>query len=196
MFSHIKRHHDPELRYSARSKCFRSYDPEAKSYTDLSDEPMIVDLGTVRHGWERLATGKKREIALAYVNELLPPQPSPDHQMVGAVRVVVASLGRCTIMLTRTAWLPRLPRCMKSTWGQQKPLRARFRLSTSLPRTVPCLKSLPGHHATSSFLATVSFHYPPTEIFAGRSIPTSQLRKYYDADRFLRQRDAIRGHGR
>lgn len=99
MFSHIKRHHDPELRYSARSKCFRSYDPEAKSYTDLSDEPMIVDLGTVRHGWERLATGKKREIALAYVNEPLPPQPSPDHQMVGAVRVVVASLGRCTIIV-------------------------------------------------------------------------------------------------
>jgi hypothetical protein len=99
MFSHIKRHSDPELRYSAKGKCFRSYDPETKKCTDLSDEPMIVDLGTVRHGWELLATGRKREIALVYVNEPLPPQPSPDHQMVGAVRVVVASLGRCTIIV-------------------------------------------------------------------------------------------------
>src|ERR1700693_493473 len=99
VFSHIKRHRDPELRYSAKSKCFRSYDPETKKWSDLSNEPMIVDLGTVRHGWELLATGKKREIALAYINEPLPPQPSPDHQMVGAVRVVVASLGRCTIIV-------------------------------------------------------------------------------------------------
>ena len=60
---------------------------------------MIVDLGTVRHGWELLARGRKREIALAYVNEPMPAQPSPDHQMVGAVRVVVASLGRCTIIV-------------------------------------------------------------------------------------------------
>jgi hypothetical protein len=99
MFSHIKRHRDPELRYSAKSKCFRSYDPETKKCSDLPDEPMIVDLGTVRHGWELLAAGKKREIALAYINEPLPPQASPDHQMVGAVRVVVASLGRCTIIV-------------------------------------------------------------------------------------------------
>ena len=60
---------------------------------------MIVDFGTVRHGWELLAIGRKREIALVYVNEPLPPQPSPDHQMVGAVRMVVASLGRCTIIV-------------------------------------------------------------------------------------------------
>jgi hypothetical protein len=99
VFSHIKRHRDPELRYSAKSKCFRSYDPETKRYTDHSAEPMIVDLGTVRHGWELLVAGKKRQIALAYVNEPLPPQPSPDHQMVGAVRVVLASLGRCTIIV-------------------------------------------------------------------------------------------------
>jgi hypothetical protein len=99
MFGHIKRHRDPELRYSATSKCFRSYDPETKKYTDLPDEPMIVDLGTVRHGWELLATGRKREIVLAYVNEPLPPQPSPDHQMVGAVRVMVASVGRCMIIV-------------------------------------------------------------------------------------------------
>ena len=99
MFGHIKRQRDPELRYCARSKCFRSYDPETKKYTDLPDEPMIVDFGTVRHGWELLAAGKKREIKLAYVNEPLPPQPSPDYQMVGAVRVVVASLGRCTIIV-------------------------------------------------------------------------------------------------
>ena len=65
MFSHIKRHRDPELRYSAKSKCFRSYDPETKRYTDHSAEPMIVDFGTVRHGWELLETGRKREIALA-----------------------------------------------------------------------------------------------------------------------------------
>jgi hypothetical protein len=99
MFNHIKRHRDPELRYSAKSKCFQSYDPETKKYTNLPDEPMIVDLATVRHGWELLATGRKREIVLAYVNEPLPPQPSPDHQMVGAVRVMVASVGRCTIIV-------------------------------------------------------------------------------------------------
>jgi hypothetical protein len=99
MFNHIKRHRDPELRFCAKSNSFRSYDLETKKYTDLSDEPMIVDLGTVRHGWELLATGRKREIVLAYVNEPLPPQPSPDHQMVGAVRVMIASLGRCTIIV-------------------------------------------------------------------------------------------------
>ena len=99
MFGHIKRHRDPELRYSAKSKSFRSYDHETKKYTDLPDEPMIVDLGTVRHGWELLATGRKREIGFVYVNQPLPPQPSPDHQIVGAVRVIVASLGRCTIIV-------------------------------------------------------------------------------------------------
>jgi hypothetical protein len=99
MFSHVKRHRDPELRYSSNTKCFRSYDPETKKYTDLANEPMIVDFGTVRHGWELLASGRKREIALGYVNEPLPPQPSSDHQMIGAVRVVIASLGRCTIIV-------------------------------------------------------------------------------------------------
>ena len=99
MFGHIKRHRDPELRYFAKSKCFRSYDPETKKYTDLPDEPTIVDLGTVRHGWELLAIGRKREIGLTYVSEPLLPQPSPDHQMVGAVRVIVASLGRCMIIV-------------------------------------------------------------------------------------------------
>jgi hypothetical protein len=99
MFNHIKRHRDPELRYCARTKCLRSYDPEIKKYTDISDDQMIIDFGTVRHGWELLATGKKHEIALAYINEPLPPQPSPDHQMVGAVRVLLVSLGRCTLIV-------------------------------------------------------------------------------------------------
>jgi hypothetical protein len=99
MFGHIKRHRDPELRYSTKTKGFRSYDAGTKKCTALPNEPMIIDFGTVRHGWELLAAGRKREIALAYVSEPMPPQPSADYQMVGAVRVMIPSLGRCTVIV-------------------------------------------------------------------------------------------------
>ena len=99
MFKHIKRQRDRELRYSPKSKSFRSYDPDTKQTTDLPNEPMIVDFGTVRHGWELLKAGTKRDIKLVYINESLPDQPSPDHEMVGAVRVLLPSIGRATIIV-------------------------------------------------------------------------------------------------
>jgi len=103
MFGHIKRHRDPVLRYDSRYRCFTRYDSEARKSDAIANEAMIVDFGTVRHGWERLVAGKKHNLVLAYINEDMPTQPDAEHLSVGVVRVIMASLGRGEIIVDNNA---------------------------------------------------------------------------------------------